>query len=190
MSDHHLKEQTLDSHPVFQGDLLKVWTDRVRLPNGQEAGREYIRHPGAVAVIARLANGNLLLERQYRHPLGQVMLELPAGKIDPGEDLLACARRELQEETGYAAREWRLLGRIHPCVGYSDEHIDLFLADDLCPVGNALDEGEFIELVEMSFGEAMSAVLDGRITDGKTVAGLFWAAHVLGGGAEGSTPRG
>jgi ADP-ribose pyrophosphatase len=150
------------------------------LPNGREAGREYIRHPGAVAVIARLPSGNLLFERQYRHPLGRVMLELPAGKIDPGEDLLACAQRELQEETGYAARQWRSLGAIHPCIGYSDERIDFFLAEDLHLVGSALDEGEFIELVEMSLAEAVSAVLDGRITDGKTVAGLFWAAQVWG----------
>ncbi|MGB0126690.1 MAG: NUDIX hydrolase [Rhodocyclaceae bacterium] len=180
MSDHHLKEETLESRPVFQGSLVKVWSDRVRLPNGEEAGREYIRHPGAVAVIARLGNGNLLFERQYRHPLGRVMLELPAGKIDPGEDLLACAQRELREETGYLARRWRLLGTIHPCIGYSDEHIDFFLADDLHLVGSALDEGEFIELVEMSLEEAIAAVLDGRITDGKTVAGLFWVSQVLG----------
>lgn len=178
MSEHHLAEQTLDTRPVFQGNLLKVWSDLVRLPNGKEAGREYIRHPGAVAVIARLNSGNLLFERQYRHPLGRVMLELPAGKIDPGEDLLACAQRELREETGYAAARWRPLGTIHPCIGYSDERIDFYLAEGLELVGRALDDGEFIELVEMSLPEAVSAVLDGRITDGKTVAGLFWAIQI------------
>jgi ADP-ribose pyrophosphatase len=179
MSDHHLFESPIESTVVFQGRLLHVRSDRVRLPNGGEHVREYIRHPGAVATIAVLDNGNLLFERQFRYPLQRVMLELPAGKIDPGEDLLACARRELREETGYEAARWQHLGRIHPCIGYSDERIELFLAQGLRHVGAALDEGELIEVIELPLPAALAAVRDGRITDGKTVAGLFWAQQAL-----------
>jgi ADP-ribose pyrophosphatase len=151
----------------------------VRLPGGGESVREVVMHPGAVMVIAALDNGKLLFERQYRHPLGRVFLELPAGKIDPGEHILDCARRELREETGYNAKTWRHLATIHPCIGYSDERIEIFLAHGLSYVGHERDHEEFLEVIELSLADAMAAVRDGEITDGKTVAGLLWAEKIF-----------
>lgn len=170
-----LTETELDSEAVFEGVLLKVRRDRVRLPDGKTAVREYIRHPGAVVVVASLPDGRLVFERQFRYPLRRSFIELPAGKIDAGEALLACAQRELREETGYAAAEWTHLGVMHPCIGYSDERIEVFLADGLTEVGDALDDGEFLEVFTLSVDEARQAVLDGRITDAKTVTALFLA---------------
>ncbi|HRP74736.1 MAG TPA: NUDIX hydrolase [Rhodocyclaceae bacterium] len=170
-----LEEIELESDAVFQGRLLDVRRDRVRLPNGNEAVREYIRHPGAVVIVALLPDGKLLLERQYRYPLRRAFLELPAGKIDPGEDILACAKRELREETGYIADEWEYLGVMHPCIGYSDERIEIFLARALHHLGAALDDEEFLEVQTLDLDEGVRAVYDGRITDGKTIAALFLA---------------
>ncbi|MDD5298180.1 MAG: NUDIX hydrolase [Rhodocyclaceae bacterium] len=179
MRDHHLIEEKIENREVFSGRLLKVQVDRVRLPDGAEVTREYILHPGAVVVIAVLDNGKLLFERQFRYPLGRVFLELPAGKIDPGEEILECAVRELREETGYEASEWSYLGLTHPCIGYSDERLEYFLARGLTHVGHDLDDEEFLEVLEMSVEDAYAAVLDGRITDGKTIAGLFLARNSL-----------
>lgn len=181
MTDKHLRETGLASEEVFSGKLLKVKRDRVRLPDGREATREYITHPGAVVMIAELDSGKLLFERQFRYPLDRVFLELPAGKIHPGEDILLTAQRELQEETGYVARDWHYLGLIHPCIGYSDERIEIFFARGLSHVGHALDDGEFLEVVEFTLEEAVEAVRDGRITDGKSVAALLWAERVIDG---------
>jgi len=175
-----LEEIQLDSAPVYDGVLLKVRRDRVTLPDGNESVREYICHPGAVVVLAVLPDGRLLFERQFRYPLRRAFLELPAGKIDPGEDLLACARRELREETGYEAVEWRHLGVMHPCIGYSDERIEIFLARGLTHVGDALDDGEFLEIVSFSLDEVMSAVHKGEITDAKTIVALFRGLPALG----------
>lgn len=178
--DSHLREGCLASEQVFSGCLLQVHRDRVSLPNGLESVREYIRHPGAVVIIAELENGKLLFERQFRYPLQRVFFELPAGKIDPGEDILQTAQRELREETGYAAEEWRHLGVMHPCIGYSDERIEIFLARRLRRLGEqTLDEHEFVELCELPLAEATAAVLSGEITDAKTVTALFWAERVL-----------
>ena len=170
-----LEETELESEAVFRGRLLDVRRDRVRLPDGKEAIREYIRHPGAVVVVALLPDGKLVLERQYRYPLRKAFLELPAGKIDPGEDILSCARRELREETGYVAEQWQYLGVMHPCIGYSDERIEIFLARNLEHVGASLDEEEFLEIHTLDVDEAERAVHDGRITDGKSIAALFMA---------------
>ena len=182
--DEHLVETLVSSEEVFSGRLLKVKCDRVRLPDGVETAREHIDHPGAVAMIAVLDNGKLLFERQYRYPLGQVFLELPAGKIDRGEPILDTARRELREETGYKAKSWRHLGVMHPCIGYSNEKIELFLAHCLSYVGHERDQEEFIEVVELSLSDALLAVRDGEITDGKTITGLLWAEKIFSGAWE------
>lgn len=176
----HLHEEPLDSEQVFKGVLLDVRRDRVRLPNGGESVREYIVHPGAVVVIPVLDDGRLLFENQYRYPLHRDFLELPAGKIDAGEEILVTAKRELLEETGYEAGEWRYLGVMHPCIGYSDERIEIFLAKSLKKVAEpSLDHNEFLDVLTLSLEEAIAAVRDGRITDAKTITTLFWAEKVL-----------
>jgi ADP-ribose pyrophosphatase len=176
----HLAETTLESSRVFQGRLLDVRLDRVRLPDASEATREYVRHPGAVVVIPVLDDGGLILERQFRYPIGRVMIEFPAGKIDPGELVENTARRELLEETGLIAGEWRHLGVMHPCVGYSDERIEIFLARGLVQhSGQNLDHGEFVDVLQLTLEEAMAAVRDGEITDAKTITALFWAEKVI-----------
>lgn len=173
--DTHLIESEISSESVFDGALLKVRKDHVRLPNGQGSIREYIVHPGAVVILAFLPNGNLLFERQFRYPLRRVFLELPAGKIDHGEATIETAKRELLEETGYAASEWEYLGVMHPCIGYSDERIEIFVARGLRLEGEKqLDHNEFLDVVELSPDEARQAVWDGRITDAKTITSLFW----------------
>jgi ADP-ribose pyrophosphatase len=181
IKDSHLRESMVISEEVFAGKLLRVKRDTVRLPDGKQATREFVTHPGAVVMIAELPNGKLLFERQFRYPLDRVFLELPAGKIHPGEEILLTARRELQEETGFVAERWHYLGVIHPCIGYSDERIEIFFAQGLSHVGHALDEGEFLEVHELHLDEAMEAVRDGRLTDGKSVACLLWAERVLDG---------
>jgi len=158
---------------VFDGDLLHVRRDRVRLPNGGEAAREYVVHPGAVLMLPILADGRLVLERQFRYPVGRVMLEFPAGKIDPDETPLATAKRELREETGYTAGTWQHLGTVHPEIGYSTEFIEMYIATDLAHVGAQLDDGEFLDVVLMPEDELLAAFDAGLVTDGKTVAALF-----------------
>lgn len=181
MDDAQFHEETLETEEVFAGRLLHVHRDRIRLPDGHESVREWISHPGAVVAIAVLDNGKLLFERQFRYPLKRVFLELPAGKIDPGEHILDTARRELREETGYKAKTWRHLGTMHPCIGYSDERIEIFLAHGLTFVGHAPDHGEILEVVEMSLADALLAVRDGEITDGKTISALMWADKIFSG---------
>lgn len=178
----HLHEEKLESTQVFDGVLLDVRRDRVRLPNDGESVREYIVHPGAVVVIGVLDDGRLLFENQFRYPLQRDFLELPAGKIDHGEDIAETARRELLEETGYVADDWRHLGVMHPCIGYSDERIEIFLARGLRKVAEpALDHNEFLDVLSLSLDEAVAAVRDGRITDAKTITALFWAEKILAG---------
>ncbi len=179
--DSHLTEHPLASDLVFQGKLLEVRRDRVRLPDQGESVREYVVHPGAVVVIALLDSGRLLFERQFRYPLRRVFLELPAGKIDPGEDIAATARRELLEETGHAAEHWQHLGVMHPCIGYSDERIEIFLARGVRQVAaQSLDHHEFLEVLDLSPAEAREAVLQGQITDAKTITALYWAERIIG----------
>lgn len=171
-----LTEETLDSEEVFRGRLLEVRRDRVRLPDGKTAAREYVVHPGAVVIVAELDNGELLFERQFRYPLHRVFLELPAGKIDPGEDILATAQRELLEETGHVADDWLHLGVMHPCIGYSNERIEIFLARRVrCVSAPQLDVGEFLDVLSLSLDAALAAVDRGEITDAKTITALFHA---------------
>ena len=176
-----LSEHRLASKLVYDGKLLKVRSDTVRLPNGGTAEREFIDHPGAVAVIALTDAGELVMERQYRYPLGRDMIEIPAGKIDPGEDPLATAQRELKEETGYTAAHWRHVATIHIAIAYSNERIEIYLAKDLRHEGAKLDDEEFLEVFTLSPAAALAWVREGKITDSKTVAGLFWAEKILGG---------
>lgn len=174
-----LSETGLSSETVFRGSLLHVKRDRVRLPNGQEAGREYIVHPGAVLVVPQLPDGRLVFERQFRYPLGRAFIELPAGKIDPGEDILATGQRELLEETGYSARDWQYLAALHPCIGYSDEIIHIYLARGLTAGAHRRDHDEALQVFELSLEDAMAALRRGEITDGKTMIALFWAEKHL-----------
>lgn len=177
-----LTEHSLTSEQVWHGKLLDVRRDTVRLPDGKEATREYIVHAGAVVVIPVLDDGRLLFERQYRYPVRRTMLELPAGKIDPGEDIAETARRELLEETGYQAENWRYLGVMHPCVGYANEKIEIFLATGLTKVAEQqLDHGEFLTLLSLSLDEAAAEVRRGGITDAKSITALYWAEKVLAG---------
>ena len=161
--------------------MLHVKEDQVQLPNGQSARREYILHPGAVVIIPLLANGHVVMERQYRYPLRRDVYELPAGKLDAGETALVCGQRELLEETGYSATKWRYVATIHPCIGYSDESMSLFLAQDLTLGIHQRDGDEFLDVFTVPLNEAVEWVRIGRITDVKTVIGLFWAEKILNG---------
>jgi ADP-ribose pyrophosphatase len=174
-----LTEHFVAGDLVFDGKLLKVHRDIVRLPDGSQGEREYIRHPGAVAVVALFDDGKVLLERQFRYPHRRDFIEIPAGKLEPGEPHLDTAKRELLEETGYVAAEWTRLGVIHTAIGYTDEAIELFLVRKLTQKSAKLDAGEFLEVLELPLEEAIAMIRDGRITDSKTVIGLLWVKSFL-----------
>lgn len=176
MSDvNALIETCLCSELVFEGGFLKVQRELVCLPNGETSQREFILHPGAVVILAIDTDGMIIFERQYRHPLKRVFLELPAGKLDLDEQPLEAARRELLEETGCSAKSWERLGEIHPCIGYSDEVIHVYLATEAIRIApQQLDDNEFLELVRLSTVEAIDKVWSGEITDAKTISVLFW----------------
>lgn len=184
-SDAHLVERTVDGQEVFHGRFLRVQRDTVALPDGGRSTREYVRHPGAVMIVPLLvdADGGLrvVLERQYRHPIGQVMLEFPAGKRDGDEDLQLCAQRELREETGYRAAEWAHAGTLHPLIAYSDEFIDIWFARGLVAGERALDPGEFLEVITASVPELLQWCREGQVTDGKTLAASLWLQNLASG---------
>jgi ADP-ribose pyrophosphatase len=175
--DDHLIERCQRSETVFEGNFLHVQRDQVALPDGKVATREFIRHPGAVMIVPLLDDGRLLMERQYRYPMGRVMLEFPAGKLDAGEPPFECAVRELEEETGYRAREWAHAGVLHNAIAYSDEGIEIYFARGLTPGRQHLDDGEFLELVQLSVAELDAMCADGRVTDAKTLIGLLWLSR-------------
>ncbi len=179
--DSHLNETRIDGELAYDGGFLKVSRDRVSLPNGAITHREYIRHPGAVVILPVLDDGRILLERQFRYPLAKVFIEFPAGKIDPGEDTLACAKRELLEETGYTGTEWQFVATIHNAIAYSDEHLEIFLARGLSAGEAQLDEGEFVEIFTTTLPGLLGMVKSGEVTDVKTIIGAFWLEKILAG---------
>jgi ADP-ribose pyrophosphatase len=185
MDDRHLIEHQLSSKELFKGDFLHAFRDTVRLPDGASAVREYVRHPGAVMIIPLLTDARgemqLVLERQFRYPVAQVMIEFPAGKLDPGEASQACAQRELLEETGYRAQQWALAGRLHPVISYSTEFIDIWFARGLTAGERQLDAGEFIEVFTASPAQLLAWCRDGQVTDAKTLTAALWLQNFLSG---------
>ena len=174
-----LTEHRLSSETLVQGRLLTVKRDTVRLPNGNISHREYVMHPGAVVIVPLLPNGNVILERQYRYPLHQVFIELPAGKIDPDEDALKTGQRELLEETGYTAHDWVKLGIQHPCIGYSNEVIHIYLANNLVAGKHQRDDDEMLEVFDLKLENCLAMIQQGEITDSKTITALLMAQLYL-----------
>ena len=179
LTERHLIEHMVSSETIASGGMLTVMRDQVRLPNGRISQREYVMHPGAVVVVALLPNGNIILEQQFRYPLHQVFIELPAGKIDAGEALLITGQRELLEETGYSATEWHKLGHQHPCIGYSNEVIHMYLARGLTAGAHRRDDDEHLHVFEASLSDCFAMIQNGEITDGKTIIALFVAEKYL-----------
>ena len=184
MSDDHLIEHRVHQEEILRGRFLHAFRDTVRLPNQNLSTREYVVHPGAVMVIPMLDTPNglrLVMERQFRYPVGQVMTEFPAGKLDAGEDSWLCAQRELQEETGYRASDWARAGVMHPVISYSTEFIEVWFARGLIAGERALDAGEFLDVFTASPQELLQWCCDGTVTDAKTLAGALWLQNVLSG---------
>jgi len=185
MKDIHLIEVKLSGETVFHGHLLHVMRDTVELPNSQVTTREYVVHPGAVMIIPlhedEQGNLQLVLERQFRYPMGQVMVEFPAGKLDAGELTLTCAKRELLEETGFTATQWARAGVLHPVISYSTEFIEIWFARDLTSGQQKLDADELLDVFMVSPAEFFDSCRDGRITDAKTLTGALWLQNYLSG---------
>ena len=179
MSD--LKESKLSSEAIFQGIFLDVRKDEVELPNGKTSTREWINHPGAVCCVPILPDGKIALIRQYRYPVQEEMIELPAGKLDRGEEPEKCAVRELEEEIGYYPGKLTFLTHIHPAIGFANEKMWLYLAEDLEKTDLKLDEDEFLELIPTDLSEAVQMVWDRKISDVKTIIGLLWVQRLLSG---------
>ena len=174
-----MEEKTSSSAIVFQGKLLDVRIDKVILPNGDNGVREWINHPGAVCCIPKLPNGKIALIRQYRYSVRKMMIELPAGKLDKNEAPEDCAIRELEEEIGYKANKVTFLTNIHPAIGFANEKMWIYYAEDLEKTNQKLDSDEFIEIIPTKLEDALEMVWNGEITDVKTIIGLIWADKVL-----------
>lgn len=172
--DRHLRETLVQAELLEQGKFLQWRRDRVQLPDGREATREYVVHPGAVMVVPILPDGRLVMERQFRYPVGMTMIEFPAGKLDAGEGGLACARRELLEETGYVGRRWARAGVMHPVIGYATEFIEVWFAQDLTLTERHLDDGEFLDVFAATQDELEAWMQQGKLTDAKTIVGMMW----------------
>ena len=185
VADKHLTEHKVAGTQILQGNFLQVLRDTVRLPDGGQATREYVVHSGAVVIIPMFTDEagqvQLILERQFRYPLGRVMVEFPAGKVDPGENLWVSAQRELREETGYRASEWAHAGVMHPVPAYSTECIDIWFARGLTLGDRQLDAGEFVEVISATPAELSQWCRDGTVTDAKTLAGALWLQNLLSG---------
>ena len=176
-----LKEKELSSRSVYDGKVVHLCVDDVLLPNGAQAKREYVKHIGAVCVLALTDDGEVVLERQFRYPLNRVITEIPAGKLDSfTEDRLSAAKRELEEETGYTATEWIDMGDYYPAAAYCDERITLYLARGLSLGQRHLDEDEFLNFESVPLSQLVEDVMAGRITDGKTQVAVLKAARILG----------
>lgn len=175
-----LRERTVSSETIFEGHIVKLDVDQVRLPNGKQASREVVYHPGGVAVLALDEDNTVVLVRQYRYPIRGTLLELPAGKLDPGEEHGLAAARELREETGLVASEWTYLGYTLASPGFCTEALHMYLARGLTQKDQRLDEDEFLDLVAVSFDELVAHIMDGRITDAKTVACTLKVKTLLG----------
>ena len=170
----HLREKRITGECVYHGRLLKLQVDQIELPSGRKTVREYLQHPGAVFLLALTPQQEILFVRQFRYPVGRVLLELPAGKLDPGEDPADCAARELQEETGWRAAKITFQQTLLPCVGYSDELLHFFLAEDLSPGVANTDQDEFLDCITLDLEEAWQMLMRGEIQDAKTAFGLSW----------------
>lgn len=179
-----LDETRIDGQCVWRGRFLEVFRDRARLPDGTEGIREFIRHPGASVVVPLMDDGRVLIERQFRYPLGRVFTEFPAGKIDPGETPAQTALRELVEETGWRAGRLAHLTTLHNAIGYSDERIEVFLAKDLVRAAQRLDAEEFVAVEVVALDWLMDELLAGRITDVKTQCAIFWLERMVSGRLE------
>lgn len=178
-SDKLLEETTLSTQSIFKGRIISLQVDTVKMPNGQEATREVVRHPGAVAVLA-IKDDKMLAVNQFRQPLGRCEVEIPAGKLEPGEDPLEAAKRELQEETGYTCGSIRKLHSFYTSPGFADEIIHLYLAEDLMSGDMNPDEDEFIEMMEITLEEAYSLIEAERISDAKTILAVYaWEMYML-----------
>ena len=174
-----LKETQLSTEQIYKGTLLDVRRDEITLPNGKTSAREYIKHPGAACIIPVLPEGNIALIKQYRYPVQSEMIELPAGKLDPGEKPEVCAKRELEEEIGYSAGKLTFVCNIHPAIGFASEKMWIYLAEDLVKTVENTDHDEFLVLMPTHFDDAIKMVWDGKITDVKTIIGLLWAERLL-----------
>ena len=177
MSD--LKETRIASEQKFSGRLIELYLDQVELPNGQTSSREWIDHPGAVCIIPVMPDEKICLIRQFRYGPGEEFIEIPAGKLDSGEAPLDCAYRELEEEIGYRANKLTFLTNIHPAIGFSNEKMWMYLAEDLEKYENKLDQDEFLELLPTPLEKALDWIWSGKITDVKTIIGLLWAKRLL-----------